>query len=199
MRCRTAAQGIARGAAPDGRKMAVHRMAGAGMAQSTCLCGEKSGERRRRGGEKRACAGMAACVGRRGEREAGRAIGEIVKRQRKPSRRSASTAARVRRGVRGLSCGIGRRRASRRGSADGTQLDTSVSQATPDHLLRVLHHRVDQPATDRRGYMPGFGDAFDDRQMAELAAYIRARYAPGQPAWRNVAQASARIRQAGAH
>ena len=42
-------------------------------------------------------------------------------------------------------------------------------------------------------------DAFDDRQMAELAAYIRARYAPGQPAWRNLAEASARIRQAGAH
>ncbi|ERI31627.1 cytochrome C, partial [Burkholderia cenocepacia BC7] len=78
-------------------------------------------------------------------------------------------------------------------------LNTSVSQATPDNLLRVLHHGIDQPATDRLGYMPGFGDAFDDRQMAELAAYIRARYAPGQPAWRNLAEASARIRQAGAH
>ncbi|ALX13641.1 cytochrome C [Burkholderia cepacia JBK9] len=78
-------------------------------------------------------------------------------------------------------------------------LNTSVSQATPDNLLRVLHHGIDQPATDGLGYMPGFGDAFDDRQMAELAAYIRARYAPGQPAWRNLAEASARIRQAGAH
>ncbi|WP_175883316.1 cytochrome c [Burkholderia sp. BCC0044] len=78
-------------------------------------------------------------------------------------------------------------------------LNTSVSQATPDNLLRVLHHGIDQPATDGLGYMPGFGDAFDDRQMAELAAYIRARYAPGQPAWRNLAEASAKIRQAGAH
>ena len=78
-------------------------------------------------------------------------------------------------------------------------LNTSVSQATADNLLRVLHHGIDQPATDGLGYMPGFGDAFDDRQMAELAAYIRARYAPGQPAWRNLAEASARIRHAGAH
>ncbi|HDR9505737.1 cytochrome C [Burkholderia cepacia] len=78
-------------------------------------------------------------------------------------------------------------------------LNTSVSQAAPDNLLRVLHHGIDQPATDRLGYMPGFGDAFDDRQMAELAAYIRARYAPGQPAWRNLAEASARIRQERVH
>ncbi|WP_176045828.1 c-type cytochrome [Burkholderia sp. BCC1644] len=78
-------------------------------------------------------------------------------------------------------------------------LNTSVSQSTPDNLLRVLHHGIDQPATGELGYMPGFGDAFDDRQMAELAAYIRARYAPGQPAWRNLAEASARIRQAGVH
>ena len=45
-------------------------------------------------------------------------------------------------------------------------LNTSVSQAAPDNLLRVLHHGIDQPATGELGYMPGFGDAFDDRQMA---------------------------------
>lgn len=73
-------------------------------------------------------------------------------------------------------------------------LNTSVSQAAPDNLLRVLHDGIDHPATDGLGYMPGFRDAFDDRQMAELAAYIRARYAPGQPAWRSLEEASARIR-----
>ncbi|MGU7811065.1 c-type cytochrome [Burkholderia sp. AW49-1] len=78
-------------------------------------------------------------------------------------------------------------------------LNTSVSQAAPDNLLRVLHDGIDHPATDALGYMPGFRDAFDDRQMAELAAYIRARYAPGQPAWRNLEEASARIRQARSH
>lgn len=74
-------------------------------------------------------------------------------------------------------------------------LNTSVSQDAPDNLLRVLHNGIDQPATAGLGYMPGFGDAFDDRQMAELAAYIRARYAPGQPAWRDLEAASARIRR----
>lgn len=78
-------------------------------------------------------------------------------------------------------------------------LNTSVSQAAPDNLLRVLHNGIDHPATDGLGYMPGFRDAFDDRQMAELAAYIRARYAPGQPAWRGLEEASARIRHARAH
>ncbi len=78
-------------------------------------------------------------------------------------------------------------------------LNTSVSQAAPDNLLRVLHDGIDHPATDALGYMPGFRDAFDDRQMAELAAYIRARYAPGQPAWRSLEEASARIRQERPH
>ncbi|AOJ84838.1 hypothetical protein WS86_30595 [Burkholderia savannae] len=58
-------------------------------------------------------------------------------------------------------------------------LNTSVSLSTPDNLMRVLHHGIDQPATDHLGYMPGFDGAFDGRKMAELVAYIRARYAPG--------------------
>ncbi len=78
-------------------------------------------------------------------------------------------------------------------------LNTSVGQAVPDNLLRVLHDGIDHPATDALGDMPGLRDAFDDRQMAELAAYIRARYVPGQPAWQNLAEASARIRPARSH
>ncbi|MGU4701505.1 c-type cytochrome [Burkholderia cepacia] len=73
-------------------------------------------------------------------------------------------------------------------------LNTSVSQASPDNLLHVLLRGIDQPATGALGYMPGFGDVFDDRQIAELAEYIRARYAPGEPAWRDLEAASARVR-----
>jgi nicotinate dehydrogenase subunit B len=73
-------------------------------------------------------------------------------------------------------------------------LNTSVSQASPDNLLHVLMHGIDQPATEGLGYMPGFKDSFDDQQMAELAGYIRARYAPGQPAWRDLAATAARLR-----
>ncbi len=77
-------------------------------------------------------------------------------------------------------------------------LNTSVSHANPDNLLHVLQNGIAQPATAALGTMPGFRDAFDDRQMAELAAYIRKRYAPGEPAWRDLEAASARIRAQGA-
>lgn len=74
-------------------------------------------------------------------------------------------------------------------------LNTSVAHASPDNLLRVLHQGIDNPATAELGYMPGFGDVYDDKQMAEIAAYIRARYAPDQPAWRGLEKASAAVRR----
>jgi len=36
------------------------------------------------------------------------------------------------------------------------------------------------------GSMPGFAEALDDRQVADLARYLRARFAPGQPEWTDV-------------
>lgn len=73
-------------------------------------------------------------------------------------------------------------------------LNTSVAQAEPDNLLRVLQDGIDQPATEHLGYMPGFKDVLDDRQIAELASYIRARFAPDQAAWQDLEATSARIR-----
>jgi nicotinate dehydrogenase subunit B len=75
-------------------------------------------------------------------------------------------------------------------------LNTSVAQAKPDNLLHVLHNGIDSPATAELGYMPGFRDVYDDKQIAELAAYIRARYAPDQPAWTDLEKASTRVRHA---
>jgi nicotinate dehydrogenase subunit B len=34
--------------------------------------------------------------------------------------------------------------------------------------------------------MPGFAEALDDRQVADLARYLRSRFAPGQPEWSDV-------------
>jgi nicotinate dehydrogenase subunit B len=42
--------------------------------------------------------------------------------------------------------------------------------------------------------MPAFRDALDDAQVARLAAHMRERFAPGQPAWRDLEGASARLR-----
>jgi len=73
-------------------------------------------------------------------------------------------------------------------------LNTSVAHAKPDNLLHVLHSGIDSPATAELGYMPGFRDVYDDKQMAELAAYIRARYAPDQPAWKDLEKVSGQVR-----
>jgi nicotinate dehydrogenase subunit B len=73
-------------------------------------------------------------------------------------------------------------------------LNTSVSETTPDNLLHVIQHGIDAPATDALGYMPSFKESFDDRQIADLAAYIRARFAPGEAPWKDLARASARVR-----
>lgn len=74
-------------------------------------------------------------------------------------------------------------------------VNTSVSEATPDNLLNVIQNGIDAPATGALGYMPGFKDSFDDRQLADLVSYIRARFAPNEAAWKNLAQTSARIRR----
>jgi nicotinate dehydrogenase subunit B len=78
-------------------------------------------------------------------------------------------------------------------------LNTSVSYSKPDNLLHVLLNGISNPATAELGYMPGFRDAYDDKQLAELAAYIRARYAPDQPAWGDLENASAAVRHASVH
>jgi nicotinate dehydrogenase subunit B len=74
-------------------------------------------------------------------------------------------------------------------------LNTSVSEATPDNLLKVIQNGIDAPATDALGYMPGFKDSFDDRQMADLVTYIRATFAPNEAQWKNLEQVSARVRK----
>ncbi|WP_254074232.1 c-type cytochrome [Burkholderia sp. S171] len=74
-------------------------------------------------------------------------------------------------------------------------LNTSVSEGTPDNLLNVIQNGIDAPATDALGYMPGFKDSFDDRQIADLVSYIRATFAPNEAPWKDLAQASARIRK----
>jgi nicotinate dehydrogenase subunit B len=74
-------------------------------------------------------------------------------------------------------------------------LNTSVSEATPDNLLKVIQNGIDAPATDALGYMPGFKDSFDDRQMADLVTYIRASFAPNEAPWKDLEQASARVRK----
>jgi nicotinate dehydrogenase subunit B len=61
--------------------------------------------------------------------------------------------------------------------------------------LKVIQNGIDAPATDALGYMPGFKDSFDDRQIADLVSYIRLNFAPNEAPWKDLEQASARIRK----
>ena len=67
-------------------------------------------------------------------------------------------------------------------------LNSQLTSARPDNLLRTILEGVREPASKDIGFMPSFADALDDRQIAELAQYMRARFAPQEPAWRDVPQ-----------
>ena len=76
-------------------------------------------------------------------------------------------------------------------------LNSQITSARPDSLLRTILEGVREPASQDIGFMPPFADALDDRQIAELAQYMRARFAPQEPAWSGLPQKvrEARVRQ----
>ncbi|PIJ51900.1 aldehyde dehydrogenase [Erwinia sp. OLTSP20] len=71
---------------------------------------------------------------------------------------------------------------------------SSLTSATPDNLLQVVLHGIDKPASDELGYMPGFAASLSDKQVAEIAAWLRQRYAPAEPAWQDLTQKVAQVR-----
>ncbi|KQU82641.1 aldehyde dehydrogenase [Variovorax sp. Root318D1] len=78
-------------------------------------------------------------------------------------------------------------------------LNSNLTSARPDNLLRTILDGVREPASRDIGFMPAFRDALDDRQIAELAGYMRARFAPQEPAWKNLPADVARVRAARGH
>jgi mono/diheme cytochrome c family protein len=67
----------------------------------------------------------------------------------------------------------------------------------PRDTLQIVLQGLTPPASRAGPQMPAFAAAFTDVQMAELAAYLRARYTT-RPAWPDLARASARARKTGA-
>lgn len=61
--------------------------------------------------------------------------------------------------------------------------NTNLHAATPDNLIQVILHGIQEPADDALGYMPAFRDSLNDAQVADLVGYLRQRFAPGEPAW----------------
>jgi nicotinate dehydrogenase subunit B len=73
-------------------------------------------------------------------------------------------------------------------------LSSKLHSARPDNLLRLILDGVREPASAELGFMPAFRDALDDAQLAQLAGYLRERFAPDKPAWSDLEAASARVR-----
>lgn len=71
---------------------------------------------------------------------------------------------------------------------------TPLRAAAPHNTLHVIVQGL-ASAPGRGGpSMPAFGNDFTDRQLAEIAAYLRARYTD-LPAWQNLEQIAAEVRK----
>ena len=75
-------------------------------------------------------------------------------------------------------------------------LNSNLHSARPDNLINIILNGVREPVTQDIGYMPAFKYALSDAQIAELATYMRSRYAPGKPVWRNLPADIGRLRKA---
>jgi nicotinate dehydrogenase subunit B len=73
--------------------------------------------------------------------------------------------------------------------------NTNLHAATPDNLIQVILNGIQTPANDELGYMPGFKDALDDRQIADLVGYLRERHAPGKDPWPDPTNTISRLRE----
>ena len=78
-------------------------------------------------------------------------------------------------------------------------MNTNLHSERPDNLLRVILEGIREPATRDIGFMPAFRDSLDDAQLAQLAAYMRQRFAPDKPAWHELEWGAARVRAASSH
>ena len=75
-------------------------------------------------------------------------------------------------------------------------LNPNLHSERPDNLLRTILDGIQSPAFPAIGHMPAFRHALDDRQLIELAAHLRQRFAPDRPAWADLPNAVARARAA---
>jgi nicotinate dehydrogenase subunit B len=74
-------------------------------------------------------------------------------------------------------------------------LNTNLHSDKPDNLIQVILHGIANPANGDLGYMPAFNGSLNDTQIADLIAYMRARYAPGKSAWEDVSERISSLRK----
>ena len=81
--------------------------------------------------------------------------------------------------------------------AQSLGLSTKLVLQRPDNFVRVVLGGVEGSAHGKA--MPGFRDALDDRQIADLVGYARQRFAPQKPAWEGIEETVARLRSGASH
>lgn len=76
-------------------------------------------------------------------------------------------------------------------------LNTNVYSQRPDNVIRAILDGVvvPDPESGDAGEMPEFRQTFSDDQLASLVGYLRARFAPGQPAWNDLAERIGEMRR----
>jgi nicotinate dehydrogenase subunit B len=74
-------------------------------------------------------------------------------------------------------------------------LSSAVHAARPDNLIRiVLEGSLHAAGAGRPGGMPSFAGSLNDRQLTELTAYVRGRFASDKPAWGDLGAVVKRVR-----
>ncbi|RCW68562.1 molybdopterin cofactor-binding domain-containing protein [Pseudorhodoferax soli] len=73
-------------------------------------------------------------------------------------------------------------------------LNSQLTSDRPDNLINTILNGVQHPATRDLGFMPAFKDAFDDVEIAELASYMRQRFAPQAKQWGSLQKTVGRLR-----
>jgi nicotinate dehydrogenase subunit B len=74
-------------------------------------------------------------------------------------------------------------------------LSTKVHGDRPDNFLRTVLGGIAAPRDGSHAGMPGLAGSLTDGQIADLAAYVRGRFAPDRPAWPDLASTARRLRQ----
>jgi mono/diheme cytochrome c family protein len=75
-------------------------------------------------------------------------------------------------------------------------LGTPLHEANPRDTIQVILKGLKPPVAPRGPYMPAFADAMNDRQVAEVVAYLQARHGTG-PAWPDLEKDVAAARKEG--
>lgn len=80
------------------------------------------------------------------------------------------------------------------GERPSLALSTAVNASTPRNAIQMILGGIDWHGEDALNYMPAFAQIYNNRQVADLASYIRATYSQRGP-WDDVEESVAKVRK----